>query len=572
MGKGVKQSKKESIRNRLIRAFVQITVIMGVTSILGIVAIFVLTSNYDHAMKYYGFSQGDIGKAMTVFSEARSCLRGAIGYDNQAEIDKMVASYEEKKAAFSTYMMDVNASMVTPEGHAAYAAIMEAADAYWILSDEILKQGAVTDRAQCVIAQERAFNELAPAFDNVYSKVLDLMNVNIEKGDNTQIAMSIVKWVIMVVIAVIVVVAVLLALKIGNTIARGVGEPLTRLGKRLELFAHGDLSSPFPEVAKKDEIADITEDCKRMADNLGEIIKDAGYLLSEMADKNFAIKTQIEEKYEGEFATLIFSMRKLNRELDMTLRHIDEASAQVTDGAGQLADSAQELAEGATEQAGAIQELTATVEDVSNISEESAREAANVADKAKASAANAGKSREDMIELTNAMARITETSREIENIIAAIEDIAAQTNLLSLNASIEAARAGEAGRGFAVVADQIGKLAADSADSAVSTRELIVKSLEEIEKGNIIVEETTEAISKVLADMEDFANVATEVAGASRTQSDMLSQIEAGIEQISTVVQSNSAASEETSAISEELSAQAISLREMVASFTLRNE
>ena len=94
------------------------------------------------------------------------------------------------------------------------------------------------------------------------------------------------------------------------------------------------------------------------------------------------------------------------------------------------------------------------------------------------------------------MDNITETSREIENIIAAIEDIASQTNLLSLNASIEAARAGEAGRGFAVVADQIGKLANDSAQSAISTKELIVKSLEEIEKGNKIVHETMETIRK----------------------------------------------------------------------------
>ena len=168
------------------------------------------------------------------------------------------------------------------------------------------------------------------------------------------------------------------------------------------------------------------------------------------------------------------------------------------------------------------------------------------------------------------MARITETSKEIENIIAAIEDIASQTNLLSLNASIEAARAGEAGRGFAVVADQIGKLAADSAQSAVNTRELIGKALEEIEAGNRIVENTMEAIGSVLADMESFAGMASGAAEASRVQADMLKQIEAGIEQISSVVQSNSASAEETSAVSEELSAQAITLEEMVGKFELR--
>ena len=195
----------------------------------------------------------------------------------------------------------------------------------------------------------------------------------------------------------------------------------------------------------------------------------------------------------------------------------------------------------------------------------------NTAAQAKESAAVANTSRTGMNELIHAMDNITETSKEIENIIAAIEDIASQTNLLSLNASIEAARAGEAGRGFAVVADQIGKLANDSAQSAISTKELIVKSLEEIEKGNKIVHETMETIGNILESMETFADSANGAAEASRSQADMLEQIEQGIEQISTVVQSNSASAQETSATSEELFAQSESLKGLVSKFKIRN-
>ena len=198
--------------------------------------------------------------------------------------------------------------------------------------------------------------------------------------------------------------------------------------------------------------------------------------------------------------------------------------------------------------------------------------AVKAATSAKEAAEDARKSREEINRLTEAMERITETSKEIENIIAAIEDIASQTNLLSLNASIEAARAGEAGRGFAVVADQIGKLAADSAQSAVTTRDLISKSLVEIEMGNSIVENTMESISTVLANMEAFAGMASGAAEASREQADMLKQIEAGIEQISSVVQNNSATAQETSAISEELSSQAIGLEDMVEKFVLNTK
>ncbi len=120
------------------------------------------------------------------------------------------------------------------------------------------------------------------------------------------------------------------------------------------------------------------------------------------------------------------------------------------------------------------------------------------------------------------MEHITEISKEIGNIITDIEDIASQTNLLSLNASIEAARAGEAGKGFAVVADQIGKLAADSAKSAVNTRDLIDKTLVEIEKGNTITRTTADAFNQIIADMESFAEIAQNTMEKANSQAESL--------------------------------------------------
>lgn len=570
MSKEKKQSKDLKVGDRIVRAVIQVVMIMCIGSVLSVIALFFMSSSYENSMTNYGFSQGDIGKAMTVLTDTRSAVRGAIGYETEDEIKQLVEQYNEKKQAFYTYMEDVEKAMVTDEGVASYNAIMAAAEKYFKVTDDIISKGATTDQAVSLEAQHRAFSEMAPAYQDVYNEVLELMNVNVEKGDNVSQTMSILLVIIMVVIIAIVIIASVVATKIGRNIAKGIVDPLASLGNRMEKFAHGDLDSPFPETIHNDEITDIIKDCEEMAANLNEIISDAGYLLGEMAEGNFDIATRIEDKYEGDFNQLLMSMRKLNRQLDSTLKTINEAAEQVTQGASQLAYSAQDLAEGATDQASAVEELTATVEEVANISEESAKTAVQSAKQAEESAKVADSSRTGMNELITAMENITATSKEIENIIAAIEDIASQTNLLSLNASIEAARAGEAGKGFAVVADQIGKLANDSAQSAISTKELIVKALEEIEKGNKVVVDTMDTIGNVLESMKLFADNANGNAEASRKQANMLEQVEAGIDQISTVVQNNSAASQETSAISEELSAQAIALKEMIAAFKLR--
>ena len=362
---------------------------------------------------------------------------------------------------------------------------------------------------------------------------------------------------------------VYISLQYSKVITDMIVTPIEEIRKAARKLRKGRLDAII-EYSSEDELGALADDFREACVQMRDVVEDAGYMLKEMAAGNFNVDTQAEESYVGEFKLILKSVRKLNCELDMTLRQINEAAAQVTMGAEQLSHSAQALADGATDQAGAVEELTATIENVSNIADESADNAVEAAGSSKESAEGAVKSRHDMDELIAAMSRITATSKEIEKIIGTIEEIASQTNLLSLNASIEAARAGEAGRGFAVVAQQVGKLAMDSAESAVLTRNLVSKSLEEISNGNDIAQRTMEAIADVLESMGQFAMMAASSADASKTQAYMLSEVHTGIEQISVVVENNSASAEETSAISEELSAQAESLKGMVEAFELR--
>lgn len=563
---------KNPIRKRLNKGFSLITIVCCIALVLCDIAIFAMSSQYEHAMSSYGFSQGDIGKAMVTFSEARSSLRAVISYKSTTEINSEKKEYQTKKQLFDTYLSEVEKSMVTKEGKESYANIVSKLDDYWNMSDSILKIASTSDPAACENAQKQEYEVLGPKYDELYNDMKELMDLNVNMGDDLEDILFVIKIVIGVLVLVIIGGSIMTSKRIGAKIADQIEKPVADLAERLKKFAQGDLDSPFPEQNNEDEIAFMNDVAKEMAANLNLIISDLSRLMSLMADGNFAISTEIEDKYVGKFVELLESIRNMNRKMDSTLRHVEESAEQVTAGSENLAQSAQDLAEGATEQAGAVEQLQATM---STITEQVADTVNNLNDtsrKAESYAKSADSSKTDMRELMEAMQRISETSKKIENIISDIESIASQTNLLSLNAAIEAARAGEAGKGFAVVAEQIRMLADESAKSAVDTRTLIEGALNEIEEGNQVAQKAADSMETVVQGINDISDTSKMLSENSNQQIAALREAEKGIEQISEVVQSNSAASEECSATSEELSAQAEAMNEMTAQFVLRDK
>ena len=563
MKKFLQKLRNMSINKRMKLSFGIVTLLSSIGAFFAMGMMYYIDIKYTHAMEYNGFIQGDIGHYTTYLNEERVLIRDIVSLVDPAAIAEKKEKLAETDKKIETYFQAMYDKIETQEQMAVVQSMITDLESYHKIRQEVI---TLDENGKTLDAYVLLQNEAAPLAEKIVSEAESLLKMQVEAGNQvthrlTMLSISLIIF-ILIVVSLMAVAGTLFARYTANDITK----PLSKLQEASHKLAVGELDVSL-ELKDKNEFAEMAEDFNKATAQLKEYIDCINWGLTEIGGGDFTVQPTVE--FEGDFIAIRDAIMNIIVGLSVTMQQIDEGSEQVAMGAQQLAENSQTLAEGANMQASAVEVLTSTMESVADSAKVSSQKADDAYRSAQKYADVAEQSNQEMKLLTEAMERITMTSREIESIIGDIEEIASQTNLLSLNASIEAARAGEAGRGFAVVADQIGKLAADSAQSAINTKTLIVKSLQEINNGNDITARTTKALGEVIDGIKILADASSETSELSKEQAESIAQVRAGIEQIADVIQDNSAAAQETSATSEELLAQSQNLKAMIEQFKI---
>ena len=472
-------------------------------------------------------------------------------------MEQLLAEIDERTALYESYIKKAEDRKLLEEAQKEWATYLE-------VSEQIMELSQAGESARAGELMAGQAEEYYKSFNEAMAAMVEY---NSAGGSAAARKVESTYWFSMVIMLLCAIGAIMVGSTVSVAVRTIVITPLREIAKAMKGIQEGNLDTRL-EYEAEDEFGRLSDYIREFMGNLVAIIRDESAILEKMAGGNFDVTSYQKDKYRGDFKSILDSMREIKHELGSTISNISKTSQQVSAASEQMAVSAQSLAEGSAEQAESVQQIAAMVSDMGEKASNGAKhaeEASNYAGEVKAQA-EIGNAQMDR--MMSEMDIISQTSKEIESIIGTIEEIAEQTNLLALNASIEAARAGEAGKGFAVVASEIGKLAGQSAEAATNTRELIQKSIGEVESGNGIARTTAEAFYAVNDGIKKVVELNGIVREECENQAQAVNEINEGIEVISGVVESNSAAAQESSATSQELAAHAQTLQAMLTQFT----
>ena len=559
--KGTTNQKLEKLhlKERINYGYRTVIKMMLISGALSIVVIGILFANMMRYIEKVQRADTAVKICRLDVNSAARSIREMVLNSDTATYSSYEQEVKDKLAEVDSELKTLkNTGIVSDELYQEYADSLSAWGNVGYSIIEKIKGGKIAEATDAII------NECTPALNNVVEigKTLD---------DVTDLASaSAVRFTIFYAVAgigiivVCLILAVTLAKKTGARVLESILVPLREIEHVAEELTEGKLHSDL-NYHSEDEIGRLAHSLRKSTRILGSYVDDIGRAMKLFSEGIFDVQPEVE--WKGDFIGILDSIMAFEGSMADTVIGIRHVSDKVLSGAEQVASSSSDLADGATNQAAVVEELTATVANVSEQVAQNAQSAKEISGKVEGLGNSILESNGKMREMVDSMNEINVASKEIDKIIATINEIASQTNLLALNASIEAARAGEAGKGFAVVANQVNVLADQSAQAAKESSSLIETSVKAVEKGMVIAGETAAQLEEVSENSKTITEEVANIADTLETQNKEIYEINQGIEQINDVVQNNSATSEECAAASQEMNSEAETLRDLIQKF-----
>lgn len=551
-----KSKKNASIAHKMRNGYNKVIKIMIASGILSLIVIVLLLANMlNYVQKVERADRAVKTCIIDVNSAARSIREMALNTDK--------SSYNTYESDVKDILNNVNSELLILKGLNTvdtdlYNQYAKALNDWGTIGYSIIKEIKAGNSSA---ATNDILNKCTPALDNVIS-IGDKLDADTDVTRNNAIRFTLFFAIAgIAAIIIFVIVAIIISKKTSKNIVNSIMLPLGEIEKVAAELTQGNLHSQL-DYHSDDEIGQLAHNLRKSIRILSSYVDDIGHSMKEFSKGNFAVQPEVE--WKGDFVDILNSFVAFENSMSDTVIGIQRAANEVSGGAGQVAESSNDLAQGATDQAAVVEELTASITNVAEQIDKNAESTKNIS----ISVDNLGKeivtSNARMQDMVESMNEINEASQQIDQIIATINEIASRTNLLALNASIEAARAGEAGKGFAVVADQVTVLAENSAKAAKESAVLISNSVSAVERGMVIANETAGKLEKVADNSKQITVDVNDIAETLKAQTDVIHQINEGVNQINDVVQTNSATSQECAAASQQMSSEAENLKNLI--------
>lgn len=551
-----KSKKNASIAHKMRNGYNKVIKIMIASGILSLIVIVLLLANMlNYVQKVERADRAVKTCIIDVNSAARSIREMALNTDK--------SSYNTYESDVKDILNNVNSELLILKGLNTvdtdlYNQYAKALNDWGTIGYSIIKEIKAGNSSA---ATNDILNKCTPALDNVIS-IGDKLDADTDVTRNNAIRFTLFFAIAgIAAIIIFVIVAIIISKKTSKNIVNSIMLPLGEIEKVAAELTQGNLHSQL-DYHSDDEIGQLAHNLRKSIRILSSYVDDIGHSMKEFSKGNFAVQPEVE--WKGDFVDILNSFVAFENSMSDTVIGIQRAANEVSGGAGQVAESSNDLAQGATDQAAVVEELTASITNVAEQIDKNAKSTKNIS----TSVDNLGKeivtSNARMQDMVESMNEINEASQQIDQIIATINEIASRTNLLALNASIEAARAGEAGKGFAVVADQVTVLAENSAKAAKESAVLISNSVSAVERGMVIANETAGKLEKVADNSKQITVDVNDIAETLKAQTDVIHQINEGVNQINDVVQTNSATSQECAAASQQMSSEAENLKNLI--------